>query len=36
VEISGPMATAIDVGFALCLLALLVFLVLQFRGRGRD
>jgi hypothetical protein len=36
VDISGPMGTLVDVGFALCLVALLVFLILQFRGSGKD
>jgi uncharacterized membrane protein YtjA (UPF0391 family) len=35
VDISGPTATVIDIGFVLCLVALLVFLVLQFRGSGK-
>jgi hypothetical protein len=32
---SGWVGTLIEVGFVLCLIALLVFLVLQFRGSGR-
>jgi hypothetical protein len=32
---TGPMGTLVDVGFALCLVGLLVFLILQFCGSGK-
>jgi uncharacterized protein (TIGR03382 family) len=35
VGLDGAAGTLVDVGFALCLAALLVFLVIQFRRTGR-
>ena len=33
--LDGPLGTLVDIGFVLCLAALLVFLVIQFRRSGR-
>jgi hypothetical protein len=35
VNLDGTTGTLVDIGFGLCLAALLVFLVLQFRRGGR-
>jgi hypothetical protein len=35
VNLDGSLGTLVDIGFVLCLAALLVFLIRQFRGGGR-
>jgi hypothetical protein len=35
VNLDGPLGTLVEIGFVLCMVALLVFLVLQFRRNSR-
>lgn len=35
-ELTGVGGTLVEIGFVLCLVALLVLLILQFRRSGRD
>lgn len=34
--ISGPLGLVLEIGFVICMVVLLVFLVQQFRRTGRD
>jgi hypothetical protein len=36
VDLSGPTGALVEAGFVLCMVALLVFLIMQFRRTGRD
>ena len=35
-SVDGPLGVLVQVGFVLCMVALLVFLIVQFRRSGRD
>jgi hypothetical protein len=35
-RLDGPLGVLVELGFIACLVALLVFLIVQFRRRGKD